>query len=158
MCWKKFFPFMNRLDTNNAIFQQDNSIIHTSKIMKDWFKTKKNWSFELAHLISRFKPNRKFVRNFIKKHIQKQTSIENRETLESCIKQYWNEIPSETPRKLIISIQNKWVEVLKLKGNKCKYWILYDFAVKYKFSKLSYTYFHPQKRIFLKTFFGGKLL
>ena len=38
---KSLFPFMNRLDTNNAIFQQDNAAIHTSKLMKDWFKTKK---------------------------------------------------------------------------------------------------------------------
>ena len=29
---------MNRLDTNNAIFQQDNTAIHTSKLTKDWFK------------------------------------------------------------------------------------------------------------------------
>ena len=138
---------MNRQDTNNAIFQQDNAVIHTSKLTKDWFKTKKYWSFEQAHLISRFKPNRKFVRNFIKKNIQKQTSIENRETLKSCIKQYWNEISSEIPRKLISSIQNKWVEVLQLKGNKCKYWILNYFAVKYKFSKLSYT-FSTLKNVF----------
>ena len=31
---------MNRLDINNAIFLQDNAAIHTSKLMKDWFKTK----------------------------------------------------------------------------------------------------------------------
>ena len=31
---------MNRLDTNNVIFQQDNAAIHTSKLTKDWFKTK----------------------------------------------------------------------------------------------------------------------
>ena len=38
---KSFFsPFMNRLDTNNAIFQQGNAAIHTSKLTKDWFKTK----------------------------------------------------------------------------------------------------------------------
>ena len=30
---------MNRLDTNNAIFQLDNAPIHTSKLTKDWFKT-----------------------------------------------------------------------------------------------------------------------
>ena len=31
---------MNRRDTNNAIFQQDNEAIQTSKLMKDGFKTK----------------------------------------------------------------------------------------------------------------------
>ena len=46
------------------------------------------------------------------------------------------------------------VEVLQLKGNKCKYWILYNLPIKYKFSKLSYTYFHPRKFVFLKNFFG----
>ena len=38
---EKIFPFMNRLDTNNAIFQQDNAAIYTSQLTKDWFKTKK---------------------------------------------------------------------------------------------------------------------
>ena len=31
---------MNCLDTNNAIFHQDNTAIHISKLLKDWFKTK----------------------------------------------------------------------------------------------------------------------
>ena len=65
--------------------------------------------------------------------------FEDRETLKACIKQYWNEIPSESLRKFTNSIQNKCAEVLQLKGNKCKYWILYNFVVKYTFSKLSYT-------------------
>ena len=59
--------------------------------------------------------------------------FEDWETLKSCIKQF----PFETPRNHINSIQNKCVEVLELKGNKCKYWMLYNFAVKDKFSKLS---------------------
>ena len=31
---------MNRLDTNNTIFQLDNAAIRTSKLTKNWFKTK----------------------------------------------------------------------------------------------------------------------
>ena len=84
--------------------------------------------------------------------------FKERETLKSCIKQYWNEIQYGTLRKLIDSIQNKCVEVLQLKGNTCKYWIFYNFAVKYKFSKLSYTYFHPRKLIFLNNFLGWKVV
>ena len=30
---------------NNAIFQQDNIAMHTSKLTKDWFKTKKILKF-----------------------------------------------------------------------------------------------------------------
>ena len=37
---KSIFPFMNCLDTSNAIFQQDNTAIKTSKFTKDWFKMK----------------------------------------------------------------------------------------------------------------------
>ena len=36
----KVFSFMNHLDTNNAISQQNNAAIYTSKLTKDWFKTK----------------------------------------------------------------------------------------------------------------------
>ena len=37
---KSLFPFMNCLDTNKSIFQQDNAAIHTFKLTKDWFRTK----------------------------------------------------------------------------------------------------------------------
>ena len=47
--------------------------------------------------------------------------FEGRENLKSCIKQYWNGIPSETLRKLLVSMRNKCDEVLQLNGNKCKY-------------------------------------
>ena len=42
MYWKKSFEFMNRLDTNHAIFQQDKVATHTKtdlkrkKILKFW--------------------------------------------------------------------------------------------------------------------------
>ena len=37
---EKVFPTMNRLNTNNAIFQPNNAAIDTFKLTKDWFKTK----------------------------------------------------------------------------------------------------------------------
>ena len=41
MCWKKsLLLFMNCLNNNNVIFQQDNAAIHISKLSKNWFKTK----------------------------------------------------------------------------------------------------------------------
>ena len=40
MLEKSLFPFMNCLDTNNAIFQKDNIAIHPSKLTKDWFNPK----------------------------------------------------------------------------------------------------------------------
>ena len=37
---KNLFPFMNRVDINYALFQQNNAAIHTPRLTKDWFKTK----------------------------------------------------------------------------------------------------------------------
>ena len=69
MLEKSIFPFINRLDTNNAIFQQDNIAMHTSKLTKDWFKTKNievlEWSTKSPDLI----PIEIFVKKSIKIYI-----------------------------------------------------------------------------------------
>ena len=61
---------MNRLDANNATFQHDNAAINTSKLTKDCFKTKNIEALDWPTK-SLFKPNRKFVVNFVKKSMQK---------------------------------------------------------------------------------------
>ena len=154
---KRFFPIIDRLDTNNAIFHLDSASIHTSKLTKDWFKTKNIEVLDWPSKSPDLNPLENLCRIFSSVRKNKR-QWENRETLKSCIQQYWNEIPSENHRIFIDSIQNKSVEVLQLKGNKCKYWIFYNFTVKYKFSILSYTYFHMQKRIFHELFWDGNLL
>ena len=117
---KILFLFMNRLDTNNAIFQQDNAAIHTSKLTKDWFKTKiievLDWPTKSPYL----NPIEKLWGILSRRVYKNKRQFEDRETLKSCIRQYWIEIPFETLWKFIDSIQNKCVEVLQLKGNKCK--------------------------------------
>ena len=121
---KSLFPFMNRFDTNNDIFHQDNTDIHTFKLTKDWFKTK---NIEISDWPTK-SPDLNPIENFLgilsRRVYKNERQFENRETLKSCIEQYWNEIPSETLRKLVDLIQNKCVEVLQLKENICKYWIL----------------------------------
>ena len=149
---KSLFPFLNHLDTNNPIFQQDNAAIHTSKLTKNWFKTKNIGVLDWPTKSPDLNPIENSWGILSRRVYKNKRQFENRETLKSCIEQYWNEIPSETLRKLIESMQNRCFKVIQRKGNKCRHWILLNFAVKYKFSKLSYTYFHPQKRIFLNNF------
>ena len=103
---------MNLLDTNNSIFQQDNTAICTSKLTKDWFKTENievlDWSTKSPDL----NPLENLWEILSRRVYKNKSEFEDRETLKSCIKQYWNEIAAETFRKLIDSIQNKCVEIL----------------------------------------------
>ena len=54
---------------------------------------------------------------------------------------------------LLIQSKTNVLKYYNWKGIKVNIDFFYNFAVKYKFSKLSYTYFHPRKRIFLNNFF-----
>ena len=102
--------------------------------MENWFKTKiikvLDWSTKFPDL----NPIENLWGILSRRVYKNKRQFKERETLKSCIKQYWNEIQSETLRKLVNSMQNKCVEALQLKGDKCKYQVLYNFAVKYKFS------------------------
>ena len=118
---KSLFPFMNRRDTNNDIFQQDNAAIHTSKPTKDWFKTKHIEVLDWPTKCPNLNPIENLWRILSRRVYKNKRQFEDRETLKSCIKQYWNKSPLETRRKLIDSMQNCCVDVLQLKGNKCKY-------------------------------------
>ena len=130
---------MNRLDTNNSIFWQDNVAIHTSKLTKHWFKTKNievlGWPTKSTDLKSI-----ENVWSILSRRVYKnKRQFEDRETLKSCIKYYWNEISSETLRKLIENLRSA-LKYYNWKGINvniefCTILLLNtNFAVKYKFS------------------------
>ena len=82
---------MNRLDTNNDIFRQDNAAIHTSKLTKDWFKTKNievlDWPTKSPYLNPNlFKENLWGI--FSRRVYKNKRRFKDRETLKSYIKQY----------------------------------------------------------------------
>ena len=153
MCWKKAFPFMNRLDTNNGIFQRDNTAIHTSKLKKDWFKTKNIEVLNRTTKSSNLNPVENLWGILSRTVYKSKRQFKDRETWKSCIEQYWNEIHLKFSENFLIQFKKfYWNSILY------KYWTLYNFAVKYKFSKLSYTYYHLRKCIFLKNIFCWKVV
>ena len=91
--------------------------MHTYKLTKDWFKTKKyieflDWPTESPDL----NPIKNLGGILSRRVYKNKRKFEDRETLKSFINQYWNEIPSETLRKFNNLIQKKCIEILQLKG------------------------------------------
>ena len=103
---EKVFPIINHLDTNNAIFQQDNAAIHKTKLTKDWFKTK---CIKVLDWPTKY-PDSNLIENFSRRVYKSTHQFEYRKTLKSCIKQYWNEIHLKISEN--VSIQSK-TSVLK---------------------------------------------
>ena len=81
---------MNCLDTNNAIFQHDNIAIHTSKLTKDWFKTKNVEILDRSSKSPDLNPAENLWKNLSRSVYKNKRQIEDKETLEFCINQYWN--------------------------------------------------------------------
>lgn len=84
-------PIINRLDKNNAIFQQDNGDIHTSKLTKDSLKQKKkqmevlDWPTKSPHL----NPRKNMCGLLLISVYKNKRQFEHRENLNVCIKQNW---------------------------------------------------------------------
>ena len=77
---------MNRLDTNNAIFQQDNIAIHPSKLTKDWFKTKDIEALDWPTKSPNLNPMENLGGILSRSVYKNKCQFEDRETLNSCIK------------------------------------------------------------------------
>ena len=105
MCWKKLFPFINRLDTNNVIFFNRTTQPYTLLSSRKTCLKQKN--IEVLDEPTK-SPDLNPIENWwgiLSRRVYKnKRQFEDEETLKSCIKQYWNEIPSETLRKLLDSI------------------------------------------------------
>ena len=76
---------MNRLYTNNAIFQQDNAAIHTFKLTKDWFKTKNIEVFDWPTKSPDLNPIESLW-GILSRVYKNKRQLENRETLKFHLK------------------------------------------------------------------------
>ena len=131
---KSFFSFINRLDRNNAIFNGTTQPYTLLCSRKTCLKQKILYVLDCPTKTPDLNPIENSWEILSRSVYKNKRQFEDRETLKSYIKLYWNDIPSETLKKLIHLMLNRCIKVLQLKGNKCKNRILYNFAVKYKIS------------------------
>ena len=89
---KKSFPIYESSRHQWCHFQQENAAIHTSKLTKDWFKTKNIEILDWPTKSPDLNPFENFLGILSRWACKNKCHFEDRETLKSCIKQYWNSI------------------------------------------------------------------
>ena len=101
--------------------QQDNSSVHTSKIVKNWLKKNKipvlPWPSQSPDL----NPIENLWADLKKRVYRKNHNITSKKVLWNVIQEEWEATPLETCKRLIESIPERLKAVLKVKGNPTRY-------------------------------------
>ena len=101
--------------------QQDNSSVHTSKIVKNWLKKNKipvlPWPSQSPDL----NPIENLWADLKKRVYRKNHNITSKKVLWNVIQEEWEATPLETCKRLIESIPERLKAVLKVKRNPTRY-------------------------------------
>lgn len=102
------------------IFQQDNDPKHSSKLVKEWFSTKKVKVMEWPSQSPDLNP----IENLwgdVKRALGKLPKPKNRQELWENVQNAWKDLPATKCQKLVDSMTRRCHEVLKNKGFTTKY-------------------------------------
>ena len=117
-------PMNTLLHDGNAIFQQDNAPIHTSRMMREWFD-----AFDLLNLEwPAYSPDLNPIENLwgwmARKVYGGGRQFKNREALLECVMKCWSEIDPEYLQNLVTSMKSRCLSVIKSKGGRTDYYSL----------------------------------
>lgn len=114
-------PTAEEIAGANWIFQQDNARIHTANVVKTWMTEKNisvlNWPAKSPDL----NPIENLWGSLVRRVYQGGRQFQSADALKDAIVVNWHQIPEEELQKLINSMTNRLVEVLKNKGKFTRY-------------------------------------
>ena len=114
-------PFLNNLNIENCIFQDDNASCHASKKTKSWKESNLNENFPWPAQSPDLNPIENlwdFLEKRIRKHRPRPT---NKSDFFALLKSEWDKIPECYLIKLVNSMPNRVKAVIDSKGNPTKY-------------------------------------
>ncbi|CAK9818949.1 Transposable element Tc3 transposase [Anthophora quadrimaculata] len=122
MLHNHLLPFITIINDNKVIFQQDNAPIHTASSTKKWFE---EFGIKLLPWPA-ISPDLNPIENLWsilarKVYDQEKPQIQNVRELKNRIESAWADIPNDTLNRLIDSIPDRLLDVIKAKGKYTKY-------------------------------------
>lgn len=115
------FTFARRIAGNNWIFQHDNSSIHRSKVVKQWFEKKKVRVLDWPSL----SPDLNIIENvwgdLVRMVYDNGKQYDTKNELKKAILDAWDDLGQDTIRKLFDSMPNRVYELIRKNGHKIQY-------------------------------------
>ena len=122
--WEQLLPtIQEQFGDEQFLFQHDGAPCHKAKVITKWLGEQ---NIDILGPWPRNSPDLNPIENLwsiLKRRVDKQKPT-NSDKLQALIMQEWAAISQDVAQKLIDSMPGRIAEVLKKKGQHCKYWLL----------------------------------
>ena len=118
---KQLVTFSTKFYHQNYIFQQYNASIHTAKKTKTWFNEQKIEVIDWPALSPGLNPIENLWGILARRVYHNGRQFQQRDELVDAILKAWDEIDDEILKKLVSTMQQRYISVLEKKGATIKY-------------------------------------